>query len=148
MCSTKFLVAAFLTGCLACNNSQDANNKANETNSPMDNTNRKIEDNKNLIRLWIEEGWNKNRNKELAAQVFSKDWVAASPLPGQPKGIEGAMYWVEEYRKVFSDCHFEITHIVADTSFVTYRYDVSSTYVGTFLGIEPTKIFRNCDPQD
>ena len=107
-------------------------------NQPMDYTNQKIEDNKNLIRLWIEEGWNKNRNKELAAQVFSKDWVTATPLPDQPKGVEGAMYWVEEYRKVFSDYHFEITHIVADTSFVTYRYEVSATHSGTFLGIEPT----------
>ncbi len=48
------------------------------------------------------------------------------------------MYWVNEYRKIFSDYHFEITHIVADTVYVTYRYEVTATHTGTFLGIAPT----------
>ena len=48
------------------------------------------------------------------------------------------MYWVTEYRKVFSDIHFKITHIVVDTAYVTYRYEVEATHTGTFMGVAPT----------
>jgi predicted ester cyclase len=104
----------------------------------METINMKIEANKNLIRLWIEEGWNNNRNSELAESVFSKDWTTATPFPNQPLGPAGALFFVEEYRKSFSDYHITITHIVADTEFVSYRFEVVAAHTGIFLGIKPT----------
>jgi hypothetical protein len=32
-----------------------------------------IDKNKELARLWIEEGWNKNRNFEISDQVFAHE---------------------------------------------------------------------------
>lgn len=98
-----------------------------------------IEANKELVRLWLLEGWNKNRNEEVVGQVFSEDWVTTSTaVENQPKGTVGAMHWVNEFRKVFSDVQFEITHLVADNEFVTARFICTCRHTDTFLGIPAT----------
>ena len=97
------------------------------------------EDHKELVRLWILEGWNKNRNEEVIEQVFAQSWVDGNPaIANQPKGIEGARYFVNAYRNVFPDIQFELTHIVADERYVTFRFVAEATHVGEFLGIPPT----------
>lgn len=98
-----------------------------------------MEANKDLVRLWLLEGWNKNRNEEVVGLVFSDDWVTTSTaLDKQPIGTAGAMYWVHEFKKVFSDVHFEITHLVADAEYVTARFVCTARHTGTFLGIPAT----------
>lgn len=108
----------------------------------MDKTNEMenvIERNKQLVKLWLEEGWNKNRNQELVGKIFSEDWVTTSvALDKQPKGTEGALYWVDEFKKMFSETHFTITHLVADTNFVSARFEVTATHTGNFMGIAAT----------
>lgn len=97
------------------------------------------EANKQLARLWILDGWNNNRNREVVEQVFSKNWVDGNPtFADQPKGIDGAMYYVNAYRSVFSDIHFDLTHIIADDNYVTFRFVVEATHKGEFMGIAPT----------
>jgi hypothetical protein len=49
----------------------------------------KIEANKELVRLWILEGWNQNRNQEVIEQVFAKDWIDGNPaFANQPQGSD------------------------------------------------------------
>src|SRR4030067_1990314 len=97
------------------------------------------EDHKELVRLWILEGWNKNRNEEVIEQVFAQSWVDGNPaIANQPKGIEGARYFVNAYRNVFPDIQFVLTHIVAEERYVTFRFVAAATHVGEFLGIPPT----------
>ena len=97
------------------------------------------EDHKDLVRLWILEGWNKNRNEELIEKVFAQSWVDGNPaFANQPRGIEGARYFVNAYRNVFPDIQFELTHIVADERYVTFRFVAEATHGGEFLGIPPT----------
>jgi steroid delta-isomerase-like uncharacterized protein len=127
-----FLLLTMLFGC------GQQSNQVNKTEQIL-NKDKMIEANKNLVRLWLLEGWNKNKNEEVVAQVFSEDWVTTSTaLDKQPKGTEGAMYWVHEFRKVFSDVHFEITHLVADSEFVSARFICTCRHTGTFLGIPAT----------
>jgi len=89
----------------ACNTGKQENEPT--TNQiTMDSINAKIEANKQLVRLWILDGWNNNRNKEVVDQVFAQDWVDGNPtFPDQPKGIDGAMYFVEQYRNALPDIH-------------------------------------------
>jgi predicted ester cyclase len=95
--------------------------------------------NKQLARLWILEGWNKNRNKEVVEQVFARNWIDGNPtFPDQPQGIDGAMYYVNVYRNIFPDIQFELTHIIADENFVTFRFVAQATHQGEFMGIQPT----------
>jgi predicted ester cyclase len=99
----------------------------------------KIEANKALARLWILEGWNQNRNQEVVDQVFAKDWIDGNPaFADQPKGIDGAMYFVNAYRSVFPDIQFALTHLVADEDYVTFRFEAEATHKGELMGIAPT----------
>jgi steroid delta-isomerase-like uncharacterized protein len=119
----------------ACNtNKQSA--KSSQNQSTMDN---KIEANKALVRLWILDGWNNNRNKEVVDQVFAQDWVDGNPtFPDQPTGIAGAMYFVEQYRNALPDIQFKISHLIADPDYVTFRFEATATHKGTLMGIPAT----------
>ena len=56
--------------------------------------------NAETVRLWFEEGWNKNRNEELLERVFSPNWEDGNPLrPDQTTGIEGMREFVAYYEK-------------------------------------------------
>lgn len=111
----------------------------NSNKSRMDTLNAKIEANKQLVRLWILDGWNNNRNREIVDQVFAQDWVDGNPtFPGQPKGIAGAMYFVEQYRNALPDIQFNITHLIADPDYVMFRFEATATHKGTLLGIAAT----------
>ena len=99
----------------------------------------KIEANKALVKKWILEGWNQNRNREVVAEVFAQNWKDGNPtFPGQPAGIEGAMYYVDVYRKIFPDIQFTLTHLIAEEDIVTFRFTAEATHRGEFMGIAPT----------
>lgn len=130
-----------MIGCVsmaACNENKQTGNSDNKQTT-MDSINAKIEANKQLARLWILEGWNKNRNREVVDQVFAENWVDGNPtFPDQPKGIEGAMYFVEQYRNALPDIQFNLTHLVADPDYVTFRFEATATHKGTLMGIPAT----------
>ena len=135
---TAILIASFLL-LTACNYANKSDNSANIQQTTMDSINQKIEANKQLARLWILDGWNNNRNKEVVDQVFAQDWVDGNPtFPDQPKGIEGAMYFVEQYRNALPDIQFKITHLIADIDYVTFRFEAQATHKGTLMGIPAT----------
>lgn len=120
---------------VACQSPSNQNEMAVQSPSKL----AKIEHNKALVNKWILIGWNQNRNAEVVADVFAQDWVDGNPtFADQPKGIEVAMYYVNVYRKIFPDIQFNITHIIADEDFVTFRCTMEATHQGEFLGIAPT----------
>jgi predicted ester cyclase len=97
------------------------------------------EQNKETVRLWFEEGWNKNRNEELITTCFSENWSDGNPLrPDQIEGFEGMKQLIRSYRDAFPDSHFTITHLFADKDNVAIRYEVTATHQGEMFGIEPT----------
>lgn len=138
----KNLTTTCLVGCIlfmACNQSNKTKNLTTQNQTAMDSVNQKIEDNKQLARLWILEGWNKNRNKEVVDQVFAQDWEDGNPtFSEQPKGIDGAMYFVEQYRNALPDIQFTMTHLIADSDYVTFRFEATATHEGTLMGIPAT----------
>lgn len=130
----SMICCLFLTACII-NRTPSSTTSSNT----MDSIEQKIEANKQLARLWILDGWNNNRNKEVVEQVFAQDWVDGNPtFPDQPSGIAGAMYFVEQYRKALPDIQFNITHLIADTDYVTFRFVAQATHKGTLMGIPPT----------
>lgn len=127
------LLILFIPGLfLSCNQTNPAMKTSNERTA-------KIEHNKALARKWILEAWNQNRNRELIGGVFAENWKDGNPtFPDQPKGIEGAMYYVDVYRNIFPDIQFALTHILAEENYVCFRFTAEATHKGPFLGIEPT----------
>jgi predicted ester cyclase len=72
-------------------------------------------------------------------QVFAQNWVDGNPaFADQPQGIEGARHFVKVYRDIFPDIQFELTHLIADESFVTFRFVAEATHQGELMGIPPT----------
>jgi len=95
--------------------------------------------NAETVRLWFEEGWNKNRNEELVEQVFSPNWEDGNPIrANQTSGYDGVRQMVKFYQVAFSETHFTITHLFADDTHVAIRYDVVAKHVGPAFGIAPT----------
>lgn len=133
------LIVFTIASIAACHDTGKPVNLPANNQTTMDSINQKIEANKQLVRLWILDGWNNNRNREVVDQVFAKDWVDGNPaFPDQPKGIEGAMYFVEQYRKALPDIHFTITHLVADADYATFRFEATATHKGALMGIPAT----------
>ena len=66
---------------------------------------------------------------------LSKQAITGAP---EPKGIAGAMYFVEQYRKAMPDIQFKITHLIADPDFVTFRFEAEATHQGELMGIPAT----------
>ncbi|MBL7987214.1 MAG: ester cyclase [Chlorobi bacterium] len=120
---------------LSCNQQP----KGNAMNDASANIQQRIEQNKGLVRKWILEGWNNNRNQEIVAEIFASNWADGNPaFPNQPKGIEGAMYYVNAYRSVFPDIQFTITHIIAQEDYVCFRFLAEATHRGELMGIPAT----------
>lgn len=120
---------------LSCNQQPTVDTMNNAQTSTQQN----IDHNKELVRRWILEGWNRNRNKEIVADIFASDWTDGNPtFADQPKGIEGAMYYVNAYRQVFPDIQFTITHIIAQEDYVCFRFLAEATHKGELMGIPAT----------
>ena len=97
------------------------------------------EANKETIRVWFEDGWNKNQNDELIERVFHPDWADGNPLrPDQVTGYEGMHQLVRFYLDAFPDAHFTITHLFADETHAAVRYEVTATHNGNAFGIPAT----------
>lgn len=93
-----------------------------------------------LVRRWIEDGWNADNNEAVIRDVFANDWRDRNPIPGSPQGIEGARYFVKTFRTAFPDAQIEIDQIIADpeTHLVAFRFIARATHAGEFYGIAPT----------
>jgi hypothetical protein len=46
-------------------------------------------ENKETIRLWYEEGWNKGDNERLIPRVFHPEWSDGNPIRPESEGLEG-----------------------------------------------------------
>ncbi|MCF8243944.1 MAG: ester cyclase [Saprospiraceae bacterium] len=100
---------------------------------------RQADVNKETIRLWYEEGWNKGQNEVLIPRVFHPDWSDGNPLkPESVQGIAGMYEVVKFYKDAFPDAHFTITHLFADDKNAALRYEVEATHGGDAFGIPAT----------
>lgn len=96
-----------------------------------------IEENKELVRRWIE-SWNGDAPLQEADDYFASDWRDHNPLPGRPEGIEGARRFVRFFRDSFGDIHMTIDLMVAEGDRVAVRWIADATHIGEFNGIPPS----------
>ncbi len=95
------------------------------------------EENKALVRRFIEEAWNKG-NIDAADQFVASDFVDLDPLPGQQQGLEGLKQALAMMRTAFPDIHFTIEEQVAEGDKVVSRFTWRGTHRGEFFGVPPT----------
>lgn len=92
-----------------------------------------LEQNKALVRRWIEEGFNK-RNLKVVDEIFVEDFV----VNGQRIGRAGLKQSMSRHFTAFPDLQVTITEILAEGDKVVIWYTVQGTQRGEFEGIRPT----------
>lgn len=95
------------------------------------------QDNRELVRRWIEDGWNANDNERVMREVFAEDWIDGDE-PAGPHGWDGVRAFVERYRAAFPDIRLTVLQIVADQEYVAFRWTAEGTHRGDLIGMPPT----------
>ena len=92
---------------------------------------------KALIRLWADEGFNKN-NMAVANEVYAADVYYHEPAAGVVKGLERLKDFVTSWRVAFPDSLLTIEEQVAEGNAVATRWTFVGTHRQSFRGLAPT----------
>jgi steroid delta-isomerase-like uncharacterized protein len=95
------------------------------------------EQNKSIVRRWVEEGWNKG-NLTVVDQVYAPDYVQHESSPMPVTSSEALKQYVAGYRTAFPDLHATIDDLIAEGDKVVWRFTSTGTHDGPFMGIPPT----------
>jgi predicted ester cyclase len=94
------------------------------------------EENKFLVRNFIEEVWN-NGNLSMADEIFHPQATSPS-APQLPLGAEGVRVMASLFRSAFPDFHMTTEDLIAEDDMVVGRFTESGTHRGEFMGLAPT----------
>jgi steroid delta-isomerase-like uncharacterized protein len=89
------------------------------------------------VRRLFEETWNTG-NMAAADEMLDPNYVDHSTLATQAPGIEGFKGRIAGLRKTFPDSRFTIEDIFADGDRVAFRWTITGTDTGGFMGRPPT----------
>lgn len=95
-----------------------------------------VEENKKVIRRWVEE-WNRG-NREGVYALFAQDFVDHTPQPGQAPGVEGVRQGLGRFFDAFPDSQLTLELLVAEEDKVTDCGVLTGTHKGSLFGIPPT----------
>lgn len=100
------------------------------------------EQNKALVRRFIEELWN-NRNLDIADEIFAADCVtyqlrSGAELVAAPRSPEVVKKHVTEWLVGFPDLRFTIEQMIIEADQVVARTVMQGTHTGVWLGVAPT----------
>jgi steroid delta-isomerase-like uncharacterized protein len=107
-------------------------------NTEIDNKKSIEEQNKRLMRLSVEEIWNKG-NYELADKILSPGFIIYSSTPGKEvHGANGTKNYYRSLRNAFPDLKFTIKDLIAEGNKVVTHLTAEGTHTGVFEGLPPT----------
>ncbi len=100
------------------------------------------EQNKAIVRRFIEELWNK-RKLDVADAIFASDCVthqlrSGAEVASAPRSPELVKQHVTEWLVGFPDLRFAIEHMVAEADRVATQAVMQGTHRGVWLGVAPT----------
>jgi steroid delta-isomerase-like uncharacterized protein len=95
------------------------------------------ENNKALVRRFFEEVWNKG-NVDAVDECMATDYVDHSIPSGLPPGTEGLKQANTTYHSAFPHLKATLEDIFAEGDRVAFRWSVSGTHLGDWLGVPPT----------
>lgn len=93
--------------------------------------------NRELVRHWIEDGWNGRNTEAVLSDVFASDWIDGDAASG-PHGFDGVRAFVATYSAAFPDISITVLQVVADEDFVAFRWRAEATHTGELYGRQPT----------
>ena len=95
------------------------------------------EENKAVIRRWLEECYNKG-NVTVADELIATDYINRSAPHGQTSGLEGEKQYITMIRSVFPDFHITIEDQIAEGDKVVTRLTAGGAYQGGLEDIPST----------
>jgi predicted ester cyclase len=95
------------------------------------------EKNKALVREFFEEAWGKG-NVAAVDEFMAADFVEHPRPSTLSPGTEGMKQLIGAYRMAFPDLKVALDDIFAEGEMVAFRWSVSGTHLGDWLGIPPT----------
>ena len=95
------------------------------------------EKNKALVREFLQEAWGKG-NMDAVDEFMAADYVEHPRPSNLPAGTEGLKQLITSYRTAFPDLKVTLDDIFAEGEMVAFRWSVSGTHLGDWLGIPPT----------
>ena len=95
------------------------------------------EDNKQLIRRYIEEVINTG-NIKMLPEFIGPDYVEIYNNVKYESGLEGAKEHILGARQTYSDLHLTIEKQIAEGDWVVTQVTARGTHNGTWMGIKPT----------
>jgi steroid delta-isomerase-like uncharacterized protein len=96
-----------------------------------------VEQNKEMFRHWIEEGWNRG-NLSVVEEIFAVNYVSHAFPPAFPPNQEGLKRFVAAFQEAFPDLRWTLHDMVAEGDNVIARFTGSATHRGEFMGISAT----------
>ena len=97
-----------------------------------------IEQNKSIVRRWVEEGWNKH-NPKVLDELFSNDAPLHDPQnPNTLKGSQGAKATLETFLTAFPDLKMTIEKEICEGDYVVQHLRATGTNTGHFNGMPAT----------
>jgi steroid delta-isomerase-like uncharacterized protein len=93
--------------------------------------------NKQLLRRWCDEGFNKN-NMAIADEVYDADVYYHEPSAGEVIGLEPLKQFVVTWRTAFPDSKLKIEEQVTEQDRIATRWTFTGTHRGIFRGLAPT----------
>jgi steroid delta-isomerase-like uncharacterized protein len=95
------------------------------------------EKNKALVRTFFEEAWDKG-NVAAVDEFMAAEYVEHPRPYTLPPGTEGLKQLIAAYRTAFPDLKMTLDDIFAEGEMVAFRWSVSGTHLGDWLGVPPT----------
>jgi steroid delta-isomerase-like uncharacterized protein len=95
------------------------------------------EQNKSIVRRWIEEGWNKG-NLAVIDQVYAPNYVQHEPAPETVNSSEALKQYVSTYLTAFPDLNLSIEDLITEGDKVVWRFKSTGHHNGPFMGLPPT----------
>jgi steroid delta-isomerase-like uncharacterized protein len=97
-----------------------------------------IEANKDLVRRFYEELWNRG-NLAAAEELVAQDYVRHDLRPGAaPPGPAGQQAIAQRFRTAFPDIRLEVEAVVAEGDLVVARWTISGTHSGPWADVPAT----------
>jgi len=91
------------------------------------------EQNKSIVRRWVEEGWNQ-QNAALIDELFTPNFYQHETGSETVTSSEALKQFHAGYLAAFPDMHFTIEDLVAEGDKVVWRFKITGTNKGPLMG--------------
>ena len=96
------------------------------------------EQNKSIVRRWVEGGWNKG-NLALIDELYVPGYTLHDPNSPMPvTSAEAFKAYVTAYRTSFPDMHFTLDSLVAEGDTVAWHFTSRGTHLGPLGSLPPS----------